>query len=156
MGVVSHLLALVQWRARAHAWVITAMIVLRLLPVTEWLQVSGPDSWLPWPWLLTDWLWPWLKLAITRWLTWAVLVRLWLQAHCQYGASTWTWLCEVSSCRGNLPVSCRWQQTHYSRSIHCNKSMRGIKSVAVQPDTHPQFVGGGEAGGGLQASQVVT
>ena len=38
--------------------------------------------------------------------------------------------------------------THYSRSIHCNKSMRGIKSVAVQLDTRPQFVGGGEAGGG--------
>ncbi len=38
--------------------------------------------------------------------------------------------------------------THYSRSIHCNKSMRGIKSVAVQLDTHPQFVGGSEAGGG--------
>ena len=37
--------------------------------------------------------------------------------------------------------------THYSRSIHCNKSMRGIKSVAVQLDTRPQFVGGGEAGG---------
>ena len=38
--------------------------------------------------------------------------------------------------------------THYSRSIHCNKSMRGIKSVAVQLDIRPQFVGGGEAGGG--------
>jgi hypothetical protein len=38
--------------------------------------------------------------------------------------------------------------THYSRSIHCNKSMRGINSVAVQLDTRLQFVGGGEAGGG--------
>jgi hypothetical protein len=38
--------------------------------------------------------------------------------------------------------------THYSHSIHCNKSMRGIKSVAVQLDTRPQFVGGSEAGGG--------
>ncbi len=38
--------------------------------------------------------------------------------------------------------------THYSSSIHCNKSMCGIKSVAVQLDIRPQFVGGGEAGGG--------
>jgi hypothetical protein len=37
---------------------------------------------------------------------------------------------------------------HYARSIHCNKSMRGIKSVAVQLDTRPQHVGDGEAGGG--------
>jgi hypothetical protein len=37
---------------------------------------------------------------------------------------------------------------HYSNSIHCNKSMRGIKSVADQLDTRPQFVGCGEAGGG--------
>ena len=126
------------------AWLATAIIMLRLLPVTEWLQVSGPDSWLPWPGPLTDWLWPWLKLAIIRWPTWAVLVRLCLQAHCQCGASTWTWLCEVSSCRGNLSSRC--QLTHHSLSR--NKSMRGIKSVAVQLDTRPQFVGGGEAGGG--------
>jgi hypothetical protein len=147
-GVVSQLLALVQWRARAHACVTgnchdNAETAARR-PVTEWLQVSGPDSWLPWPGpgLLTDWLW--LKLAIIRWPTWAVLVRLCLQAHCQCGASTWTWLCEVSSCRGNLSSSC--QLTHHSLSR--NKSMRGIKSVAVQLDTRPQFVGGGEAGGG--------
>ena len=38
--------------------------------------------------------------------------------------------------------------THYSRSIHCNKSMRGIKTVAVQLNTRPQYVGDGEAGGG--------
>ena len=31
-GVVSQLLALVQWGAQAHAWVTTAMIDLRLLP----------------------------------------------------------------------------------------------------------------------------
>ncbi len=107
------------------------------------------DSW------LTDWLWTWLKLANTRWPTWAVLVRLWLQAHCQCGASlatwTWTWLCEVSSCSGNLISRC--QPTHYSRSIHCSKSVRGIKSVAVQLDTHPQFVGGGKARGGRAPGQ---
>ena len=38
--------------------------------------------------------------------------------------------------------------THYSRSSHCNKSMRGIKAIAVQLNTRPQFVGDGEAGGG--------
>jgi hypothetical protein len=38
--------------------------------------------------------------------------------------------------------------THYSRSIHCDKSMLGIKFVAVQLDTCPQFVGCCEAGGG--------
>ena len=38
--------------------------------------------------------------------------------------------------------------SHYSRSSHCNKSMRGIKSVAVQLNTRPQYVGDGEAGGG--------
>ena len=27
--------------------------------------------------------------------------------------------------------------THYSRSIHCNKSMRGIKAVTVQLNTRP-------------------
>jgi hypothetical protein len=37
---------------------------------------------------------------------------------------------------------------HYALSIHCSKSMRWIKSVAVQLDTRPQFVRGGEAGGG--------
>ena len=30
--------------------------------------------------------------------------------------------------------------THYSRSIHCNKSMRGIKAVTVQLHTRPQHV----------------
>ncbi len=131
------------------AWLATAMIMLRLLPVTEWLQVSCQDSWLPWPGPLTDWLWPWLKLAIIRWPTWAVLVRLCLQAHCQCGASTWTWLCKFSSSRGpttrgNLSSSC--QLTHHSLSH--NKSMSGIKSVAVQLDTSPQFVSCCEAGGG--------
>ena len=38
--------------------------------------------------------------------------------------------------------------THYSRSSICNKSMRGIKTVAVQLNTRPQYVGDGEAGGG--------
>ena len=38
--------------------------------------------------------------------------------------------------------------THYSRSIHCNKSMRGIQSLAVELDIRPHSVGGGEAGGG--------
>ena len=38
--------------------------------------------------------------------------------------------------------------SHYSRSSCCNKSMRGIKSVAVQLNTRPQYVGDGEAGGG--------
>ena len=37
---------------------------------------------------------------------------------------------------------------HYSRSSLCNKSMRGIKAVAVQLNTRPQHVGDGEAGGG--------
>ena len=37
---------------------------------------------------------------------------------------------------------------HYSRSSQCNKSMRGIKAVTVQLNTHPQHVGDGEAGGG--------
>jgi len=27
--------------------------------------------------------------------------------------------------------------THYSRSIHCNKSTRGIKAVTVQLNTRP-------------------
>ena len=56
-GAVSQFLALVQWRARAHACVTTALTELRLLRVTEWLQAPCPDSWLPWPGLLTDWLW---------------------------------------------------------------------------------------------------
>jgi len=38
--------------------------------------------------------------------------------------------------------------THYSRSSLCNRSMRGIKTVAVQLNTRPQHVGDGEAGGG--------
>ena len=38
--------------------------------------------------------------------------------------------------------------THYARSSLCNKSMRGIKTVAVQLNTRPQHVGDGEAGGG--------
>ena len=38
--------------------------------------------------------------------------------------------------------------SHYSRSSFCNKSMRGIKTVAVQLNTRPQYVGDGEAGGG--------
>ena len=42
--------------------------------------------------------------------------------------------------------------THYSRSSICNKSMRGIKTVAVQLNTSPQYVGDGEAGGGGAAS----
>ena len=37
---------------------------------------------------------------------------------------------------------------HYSRSSLCNRSMRGIKTVAVQLNTRPQYVGDGEAGGG--------
>jgi hypothetical protein len=38
--------------------------------------------------------------------------------------------------------------THYSRSIHCNKSTRGIKAVTVQLNTRPQHVGDGVAGAG--------
>ena len=38
--------------------------------------------------------------------------------------------------------------SHYARSSHCTRSMRGIKSVAVQLNTCPQYVGGGEAGAG--------
>ena len=38
--------------------------------------------------------------------------------------------------------------THYSRSTHCNKSMRGIKAVTVQLHTRPQHVGDGVAGAG--------
>jgi hypothetical protein len=55
-GVVWQLLALVLWSAQAHACFMTAMIELRLLPVTEWLKVPCLDSWLPWPGPLTDWL----------------------------------------------------------------------------------------------------
>ncbi len=109
-GEVSQLLALMQWGARAQTCVTIATMELRLLPCSHWVT-PGPDSWLSsgWPRLLTDWLWTWLKLAITRWPTWAVLVRHWLQVHYQCGASTWTWLGEVSSCRGNL--SSRGQPT---------------------------------------------
>jgi hypothetical protein len=50
-----------------------------------------------------------------------------------------------SNGRGELTFFNDYQSaaTHYpgSRSIHCNKSMRGIKSVAVQLDTRPQLVG---------------
>ena len=38
--------------------------------------------------------------------------------------------------------------SHYARSSLCIKSMRGIKTVAVQLNTRPQHVGDGEAGGG--------
>ncbi len=38
--------------------------------------------------------------------------------------------------------------THYSCSSICNKSMHWIKTVAVQLNTRPQYVGDGEAGGG--------
>jgi hypothetical protein len=38
--------------------------------------------------------------------------------------------------------------SHYARSSLCNKSMRGIKAVAVQLNNRPQHVGDGEAGGG--------
>ncbi len=112
-GVVPQLLALVQWRARSHACVTTAVIVLRQSLSDSKCPARTPDCPGQDSWVLTDWLWPWLKLAITRWPTWAVLEKLWLQAHCQCGASPWTWLCEVSSCRGNLSSSC--QPTHYSR-----------------------------------------
>jgi hypothetical protein len=43
-GEVSQLLSLMQWGARAHAYVAAAMIELRLLPVTEWLPARTPDS----------------------------------------------------------------------------------------------------------------
>jgi hypothetical protein len=36
--------------------------------------------------------------------------------------------------------------THYLHSIHCNNSMCRVKSVAVQMDSRPHFVGSGEAG----------
>ncbi len=58
----------------------------------SWLP--GPDSWLPF-----DWLWTWVKLAITRWSTWAVQVRLCLQANCQCCASTWTWSKSLAAAR---------------------------------------------------------
>jgi hypothetical protein len=51
--IITNLLALVQWRSQAHACVTTAMIRLRLLPVTEWPQMPCQDSWLPWPRLVT-------------------------------------------------------------------------------------------------------
>ncbi len=38
--------------------------------------------------------------------------------------------------------------SHYARRSLCNKSMRRIKTVAVQLNTRPQHVGDGEAGGG--------
>ncbi len=38
--------------------------------------------------------------------------------------------------------------SHYSRSIHCNKSTRGIKAVTVQLNTRPQHVGDGVARAG--------
>ena len=38
--------------------------------------------------------------------------------------------------------------SHYARSSLCNKSMRWIKTAAVQLNTRPQHVGDGEAGGG--------
>jgi hypothetical protein len=38
--------------------------------------------------------------------------------------------------------------SHYARSSFCNKSMRGIKTVTVQPNTRPQHGDDGEAGGG--------
>ncbi len=38
--------------------------------------------------------------------------------------------------------------TQYSRNSHCNKSMRWIKTVPVQLNTRPRYVGDGEAGGG--------
>ncbi len=41
---------------------------------------------------------------------------------------------------------------HYSRSSHCNESMRGIKAVAVQLNTRLQNVGDGEAGAWSAAS----
>ena len=34
---------------------------------------------------------------------------------------------------------------HYSRSSHCNKSMRGIKAVTVQLIICPQYVGDGDS-----------
>jgi hypothetical protein len=43
--------------------------------------------------------------------------------------------------------------THYSRSSLCNRSMRWIKTVAVQLNTRPQHVGYGEAGGGGAAAE---
>ena len=36
---------------------------------------------------------------------------------------------------------------HYARSKRCYQSNRGIKSVSVQVNPSPQFIGDGEAGG---------
>ena len=36
---------------------------------------------------------------------------------------------------------------HYGRSKSCNRSNRGIKTISVQVNPSPQFVGDGEAGG---------
>ncbi len=42
---------------------------------------------------------------------------------------------------------------HYSRSSLCNKFMRGIKTVTVQLNACPQYVGNGKAGGGGAAGE---
>ncbi len=99
-GVVLQILALVQRSAPAHACIRTSVILelscwgccqspsdtksdcLLSLPRA---YCPGPDS------CLTNCELDCLKLAITMWPTWAAPVRLRLQAHCQWGASTWTW-----------------------------------------------------------------
>ncbi len=154
-GAVSQLLALVQWRAWAHAFVTTAIIDLRLLPVivTEWLQVpcpdscrQGTDSW------LTGWLTylDCLKLAITRWPTWAVQVRVstcsdsmpvWcfnLNLKYQVAEATWTAL-PADSLLWQHPL----QQVH-ARDQVCHSSA----------EHSPQFVGCGEARGAPKLHQI--
>jgi hypothetical protein len=126
-GLVSQWLALVQWCALAHDCIATAMIELRLLPVTEWHQVliararrltdkADSELWLDFQ-----------KLAISRWPSWALLVRLRLQAHCQCCASssTWNWSFKLPVQRQlelPLPADSLALLAHCG-SIHCNKQL---------------------------------
>ncbi len=59
--------------------------------------------------------------------------------------------CMGCTARGGEPTYFNDYQsaaTHYARSQFCSKSSRGIKTVSVQLQTRPQYVGDGEAGGG--------
>jgi hypothetical protein len=47
--------------------------------------------------------------------------------------------CSNGRCEPTFFNDYKTAAVHYSRSIHCSKSMRGIKSVAVQLDTRPQL-----------------
>ncbi len=59
--------------------------------------------------------------------------------------------CMGCSARGGEPTYFNDYQsaaTHYARSQFCSKSSREIKTVSVQLQTRPQYVGDSEAGGG--------